>query len=525
MRPGRAESVGSLRAPRTKAAAVGGGDRSAGILLHLTSLPGRYGSGDLGREAGEFADSLGRAGVRWWQMLPVGPIGAGNSPYSSTSAFAGEPILISLDRLADGGLLARSDLRPPAKALSASQVKYSAVARFRRKCLRTAWRAARDGRKVHRDAVIAFRDSNRTWLDDFALFSALSRNLRTADWSRWPQPLRTRRKAALNDAARALADEIDFAITLQYWFDRDWRTLRDRCRAAGVGLIGDLPIFVGHASAEVWANPELFQLDARGRPTAVSGCPPDQFSRTGQLWGHPQYRWAAHRRERFAWWVRRFASVFSRFDAVRVDHFLGFHRAWSVPAAHKTAARGRFVPSPGEPLFRAVMTNVGRRLIIAEDLGATTPEALALRDEFGFPGMRVLQFGFDGADDYHQPHALPRHCVAYSGTHDNDTLRGWLDALRLDPTRGGDGFTRLERVNRYFGGARTKLHDQMIEMLLQSEAEIVVLPAQDVLDLAGAARFNTPGVARGNWEWRMRAGGLGREAEQRLAKWITASRR
>jgi len=495
--------------------------RSAGVLLHMTALPGPRGCGDLGPAAHDFAQAIGAAGARWWQMLPVGPIGPGNSPYSSSSAFAGEPLLIDLDRLAQDGWVSRSELP---RLASGASVDFRAAVAAKSAVLRRAWTAARASLADDSDFA-RFQHENQDWLPDFALFAALVRRFRTTDWSTWPQPLRDRRSAALKAARRELAGEVEFQTAVQFWFDRDWAALRATCRRARVDLIGDVPIFVGHGSADVWANQHLFMLDSKGRAIDVSGCPPDAFSQTGQLWGHPQYRWKQHAADGFAWWTRRMSRMFRRFDAMRVDHFLGFHRAWWIPGGAKTAEQGRYVDSPGVALLSAVTRAVGRRLIIAEDLGAVTPEAFALRDRFRLPGMRVLQFGFDGGDDYHQPHAYPRRSVAYSGTHDNDTLAGWLASLPGQRATGGDGLTRAERVARYAGVRGKRLRTGLLRKLFASRSELVVVPMQDLLGLGGRARFNTPGVARGNWSWRMSRAAIHGRGMKELAEWIGESGR
>ena len=476
--------------------------RACGVLLHPSSLPGPHGSGDLGPQAHAFARFLRDAGQTWWQMLPICPADAGGSPYSSDSAFAGDPLLINLDALIRDGLLTDADSRP-GRGLRADRISFAAVARFRRARLARACDAF-----LSRRLPVAFRrfcERNAHWLEDFALFRALKDAHGGRTWLQWPRAIRLRRSAALRDARQALAGAIDREQALQFLFDRQWHALRETCRALGVGLIGDLPIFVCHDSADVWAQRELYRLDAAGRPRVVSGVPPDYFSKTGQLWGHPLYDWRRHARDGFAWWIARFRTMFERFDAVRIDHFLGFNRCWAVPGRAKTAMRGVWTPSPGYELFAAVRAALGKPEIIAEDLGLLTPAAAALRDELGFPGIRLLQFAFGDGARYDQPHNYPRRCVAYPGTHDNETAVGWFRNVSRDRRRGRDGWTTRERALRYLPSEGREIHWDMIRALYASPSDTVIVPLQDVLGLDNRARMNTPATTKGNWRWRITA--------------------
>lgn len=477
--------------------------RAAGLLLHPTSLPGPHGCGDLGPEAFAFVDFLAAAGLMWWQMLPVNPPGPGGSPYSALSAFAGSPLLVSLARLAEEGLLRGADL--PAASFRRDEVDYAAAARFRTACLRRAWEVF-GARRGADDRLAQFRAEQEHWLADWTLFAALRRAQRGRAWYDWPAELRLRRTAALRRAERELAGEIGYETFVQYQFRRQWEALRAYCRRRGVGLIGDIPIFVGYDSADVWAHRRLFTLDARGRLKLKSGVPPDNFSRDGQLWNHPLYEWKRHAAEGFAWWIERFRAAFAQVDAVRIDHFLGFDRCWAVPGGAATARRGRWLRSPGDALFTAVRRALGRVEIIAEDLGLLTESAAALRDRHGFPGMRLLHWGF-GEGAYHLPHSYVRNCVVYPGTHDNNTTVGWYRELPA---------AAAERVRRYTGGDGREVHWDLIRLALGSVANTAIVAVQDVLGLDATARMNYPSKARGNWKWRLVEGQLGAAQAARL---------
>lgn len=499
-------------------------DRAAGILLHPTSLSGPHGSGDLGPAAYRFVDWLQAAGQTWWQMLPIGPPGPGNAPYSGQSALAGSPLLISLDRLVDDGLLERRDVRPAA-GLRVERVNFGVVERYRLARLRRAFEAFVVAGGLRRRDYAVYCARQAAWLDDDARFFAL-RGQYPGPWTSWPAALRGRRASALRRVRDELRDEIEFQRFLQYEFDRQWAALRAYAHERRVGLIGDIPIFVAYDSADVWAHPELFDLDARGRARTVSGVPPDLFSRTGQRWGHPQYRWARHRATGFAWWLARFARAGELFDAVRIDHFLGFHRVWAVPGRAKTAVHGRWVRTPGRALFATLRRKFGRQEIIAEDLGVVTPQAVALREQHGFPGMRLLHFAFgnDEGDRYNQPHTYPRNCVVYPGTHDNETTIGWFARLKREHgrrQRRGE-MTPYERVLRYTGTDGREIHWDLIRLALMSPANTAIIPLQDVLGLDNRARMNTPATTRGNWQWRCAAGQLTARHAARLRALVDA---
>jgi 4-alpha-glucanotransferase len=499
---------GKRRAPSARNSRFDFHHRSSGILMHVTSLPGPHGCGDLGLEAHRFIDFLVDAGQTWWQVLPIGPPGRAPafSPYDSASAFAGSPWLVSLDALARQSLLSTCNFRP-APELSSRVVIFPATLRFRESCLRGAFV---DFRRRHGERGRGFRDfceMNADWLDDFALFMAIRRDSGGKPWTQWESGVSERRPSALRVARERLANEIAGHRFVQFEFDRQWRALHKHAHRHGIGLIGDLPIFVAHDSADVWSHPELFQLDRRGQPRRVSGYPPDRFNRNGQHWGHPQYEWAAHEQTGFAWWVRRFARMFELFDAVRIDHFLGFTRTWSIPADGKNARSGRWVKSPGFKLFAAVERKLGRRPMIAEDLGHVTPADIRLRDAFDLAPMRIFQFGFgsepDSAD--HLPHNYSRVCAAYTGNHDNDTTVGWFRHLSS---------AQRQRVQTYTGATDTAPQAGAIRALMASPSNAVIFPMQDVLGLDQRARMNIPGTLEGNWQWRLPPVKLARPARR-----------
>lgn len=484
--------------------------RAAGILLHVTSLPGPHFSGDLGPAAHEFVDFLAEGGQKYWQMLPTNPIGDGNSPYSTISSFAGEPLLISPEVLVKEGLLTKAETQAPA-AGAGRKVAYAKAKKHRGGLLRKAWeRASAPGWKG-RDAFEAFRKAEKAWLDDFALFAALTVRYGTPDFAAWPVQLRDRDKSALAAAAAELEDDIRYIGFLQFIFRRQWTALRAHAHAKGVQLIGDLPIFVSARSADVWAARRFFHLDQEGRPTVVAGCPPDAFTADGQLWGNALYNWDALKAEGYDFWMRRVEASLALFDAVRLDHFIGFYRYWEIKASAKNARGGVWRPALGDDFFAKLKKRLGGRLpFIAEDLGAVVPEVRALRDKYALPGMKVLEFAFDGSDEarHHLPYGMPAASAVYTGTHDNHTAKGWYADL-LKRTRSGKspaikGAKReLANVDAYLGTGPARIHKDLIRMGLGSPANTCIVPIQDWLGEGPAARMNVPGVADGNWEYRV----------------------
>jgi 4-alpha-glucanotransferase len=455
-------------------------------------------------------------------MLPVAPPGYGESPYSAESAFAGSPLLISLARLVDDGLLEAAAIAPD-EPLSPHRVDYARMHAHRVHRLQAAfWVFEARGQCPEFDAFCA---DNAGWLDDFALFRVLKREHGGVQWTHWPAAERDREPGALESARERHARGIEFERFLQYVFHAQWRELRAHAKRRGVRLIGDVPIFVAHDSADVWVDREHFFLDATGEPTVVAGCPPDYFSATGQRWGNPLYRWRRMQKNGYAWWIARLRAALTRFDALRLDHFIGFQRYWEIPAGEPSAVKGRWLKGPGADFFHAVRSALGDLPLIAEDLGATTPAVYALRDRFGLPGIRILQFAFgdDPSAPTFLPHNYPRRAVVYTGTHDNDTVIGWFRGL-LEGT-GGDSTRTPEQVQReretvvrYLGTGNEDIHWQMIRLAMGSVARLCVFPLQDVLGLGSEARMNRPGQARGNWSWRFEDGALTPQVAAHLAQ-------
>jgi 4-alpha-glucanotransferase len=482
--------------------------RSSGILLHPTSLPGPFGIGDLGPSAFAWVDALAEAKQSWWQILPLGPTGYGDSPYQCFSAFAGNPILVSPEVLVGDGLLENSDLA--GVHLASAVVDFGAVIPLKTRLLDRSWERFQEGHGAGlRQPFEQFRREHAAWLQDYALFMALKDAQGGIGWLEWPQPLRLRKGDAVAAARKELVDRIARHEFRQFLFFRQWQALRQHARDRQVRIIGDAPIFVSGDSADVWANPHLFLLDAERRQVVQAGVPPDYFSPTGQLWGNPLYDWAAARNTGYAWWTARLRATLAQVDLVRLDHFRGFAAAWHVPAGEKTAVKGKWVPGPGTELFQHVRKALGGLPLVAEDLGLITEDVEQLRDDFGLPGMRVLQFAFSDPNNKYLPHNYEANTVAYTGTHDNDTTRGWYAAL---PEKERDF------VRRYVGRDGNDIAWDLIRLAWNSVADLAIAPLQDVLNLASEARMNTPGKAVGNWSWRIPEGALKGGVGQRLAE-------
>ncbi|MCP3960416.1 MAG: 4-alpha-glucanotransferase [bacterium] len=481
--------------------------RSSGILLHPTSLPGRFGIGDLGPEADRFLDWVRDAGAGWWQVLPLTAPDSHGSPYSCPSAFAGNPLLISPELLHRQGLLEDSDL-DDVPAFPAGRVAFAEVGAWKSRLLRRSWELfGRRATAEQRESLERFRETKRAWLDDWTLFATLKRHHEDRGWWQWDDALRRREPDAIEAARREHGDEIDVHAYLQWLFFDQWQRLKDAARERGIRMIGDLPIYVALDSAEVWASPWLFELDDDGRPLAVSGCPPDDYSDTGQLWGNPLYRWDRMAEDGYSWWVARLSAALETSDLVRIDHFRGFAGFWRVPAGDETAENGAWVDGPGMALFDALREALGELPLIAEDLGVITPDVEELRRDAGLPGMKVLQFAFGAPNSEYLPHRYERDSVVYTGTHDNDTTRGWYRGLDRAAKR---------RVRAYSGSGARRVHQALIRLAYTSAADLAVVPMQDVLGLGSEARMNTPAVEGGNWSWRLEESMLDPKAAGRL---------
>ncbi len=490
--------------------------RSSGVLLQITSLPGPHGIGDFGPEAFHFVDWLVSAGQRLWQLLPTTPIGPGDSPYQSVSAFAGSPLMVALEPLVASGWLSAPEL--PDGGFDASRVDYPRVVPWRLAQLRDA--AAGFFILATADDRVAFNTwcvAQANWLDDYVLFMALEAAYDGEPWWRWPAPLRTRDPRAMTVARREHADEIAFWQFVQWSFDTQWAGVKSYANTRGVAIMGDLPIFIAHHSADCWARSDLYELDADFQPSVVAGVPPDAFTDEGQRWGNPLYRWDRMATDNYAWWTARVRRALGHADVFRIDHFRGFSAYWEVPESCPTAIEGRWVAGPGRALFDALAAALGELPIVAEDLGIITPDVTALREACGFPGMRVLQFAFGG--DASNPY-LPHHCTAasviYTGTHDNDTTRGWWYSA-----------TPHERsfVTSYLAADSHDIHWAMIRAACNSIANTAVFPMQDVLGLDGTHRMNRPGSPVGNWAWRFEWAMVGDEPSRVLGAITAASGR
>jgi 4-alpha-glucanotransferase len=500
--------------------------RVAGVLCHITSLPGKFGCGDLGPAADDFVDFLQRTGQTRWQVLPLGPTGYGDSPYQCYSAFAGNPLLISLERLVSDELLTPADLNDFPKSADAAAVDFDLVRPAHEALLKKACEKFQTQATAEQKAEFqSFREAEAEWLAEYSFFMALKGAHGGGGWTDWEPALAAREPTALAAAKVKLAAQIEQQALIQFLFATQWQALRTRCHQAGILIVGDAPIFVSHDSADVWANPELFYLDAAGQPTVVAGVPPDYFSATGQRWGNPLYRWDRMQATGYLWWRKRMAAAMKLFDFVRLDHFRGFEAYWEIPASSPTAIGGRWAPGPAHALFQALAEELGGLPIYAEDLGLITPPVEALRDDLHLPGMRVLQFAFgdDAKSLDYRPHNYPRDCVVYTGTHDNDTTVGWFRSEAGEGTTRDEDQVSRERnfALRYLGSDGRNVHWDMIRAALASVADTAIIPVQDLLGLDSTARMNLPGTGTGNWSWRMKPGALTKEIEKQLADMTT----
>ena len=483
--------------------------RTSGILLHPTSLSGPHGIGSLGSEAYRFVDFLAASGHSLWQILPLGPTGFGDSPYSVLSAFAGNPLLICLERLVETGDLDPADIA--GVSMEEGQAHFRFVRSFKTRLLHKAARTFRStGNQPRQQAFIKFCSEQASWLDDYALFQSLRGQFKGVGWDNWPREIRQRQPQALAFWKEELAAELLDQRYTQFVFYEQWFTLKKYANHRGIRLLGDLPIFVALDSVDVWSHPDIFQLNQESQPTLVAGVPPDYFSATGQRWGNPLYRWERMAENDFAWWKTRLRWTLGQTDLLRIDHFRGFESCWAIPADEPTAINGTWQPVPGAELFTSLHREFGELPLIAEDLGIITPAVEALRDQFGLPGMKILQFAFDsGADNPYLPHNLPRRCVVYTGTHDNATTLGWWQSLSAKDQ---------QQVAAYLGRRAPSMPWDLVHTAMTSVAETCIIPLQDILGLDDSARMNRPGQPEHNWSWRLAPGALSDELQQRLQK-------
>jgi 4-alpha-glucanotransferase len=482
--------------------------RNAGLLLHPTSLPGRYGIGDLGDELIAFLDWAASAGVRIWQVLPLNPPGFGNSPYGCVSSFAGNPILISPQRLLHASLLPH-DAVNDVPSFDDHRVEFDRVGEWKWRLLRQSFQHFNEHASDDQRAALAVFERENRWLGEWALYAAIKDRHQGRAWCDWEPELVARDKAAMESAANDVADEIRFHKYVQWLFFTQWAAVREAAAARNIKIMGDVPIYVASDSADVWSNREIFQLDESCQPTVVAGVPPDYFSATGQRWGNPLYRWDVLRATKYRWWVARIRASLRFADIVRLDHFRGFAAYWEIPAHEPTAIHGRWMPGPGKPLFDAIRQALGDLPLIAEDLGFITPEVHELRRAIGIPGMKILQFGFTHVNSPHLPHTYDPMTVVYTGTHDNDTARGWFNSASSE---------EHNLAETYLGAHDEAIEWALIRTAFTSVAQSAIVPMQDILGLGTEARMNRPGAKDDNWNWRMRAGALTHEHAGRLRR-------
>lgn len=482
--------------------------RASGILLPIASLPSRYGIGTFSRCAYDFVDFLERAGQRYWQILPLGPTGYGDSPYQSFSTFAGNPYFIDLDQLAEEGLLSEEECEAIDAQEDGQYIDYQKLYETRFDILRKAYeRSSLAEKPEYQD----FLEENKEWLEDYCLFMAVKDWFGGKSFAEWDEDIRLRRPEAMERFRGLLAEEIDFYRFQQFYFQKQWYRLKKYANSHGVEIIGDIPIYVAFDSADTWSEPALFQFDENGTPSAISGCPPDGFSATGQVWGNPLYDWEYHEKTGYAWWIKRMRRCFRLYDIVRVDHFRGFDEYFSIPYGQDTAQGGHWAKGPGIALFHALQKELGETRIIAEDLGFLTDSVIRFVRDTGYPGMKVLEFAFDSREESNYlPHTYTQNCVAYTGTHDNQTVVGWFRSLPEEDYRMAVRYLDLKREDE------NEINWKMIRTVLASVADTAIIPIQDYLGLDDAARINTPSKLGGNWIWRMKKNALTEEMEKKI---------
>lgn len=495
-------------------------ERKCGVLLPVSSLPSKYGIGSISKEAYEFIDFLSRAGQRYWQVLPLGKTGYGDSPYQSFSTFAGNPYFIDLDALVRDGFLTREEVAACDFGNDPGKVSYDRLYEERFPLLMKAylnspycvspsgkWKDA--SYSPERERFSLYIEENKSWLPDYALYEAAKTHFHGAAFMEWDDDIRLRRKEALARYAKLLKEQVRYNEFLQFMFDRQWTALKTYAEGKGIRIIGDIPIYVALDSADTWSHPELFDLDEKGFPTLIAGVPPDAFSPTGQLWGNPLYNWEKHKETGYDWWIRRIRMCFHRFNVLRIDHFRGFDEYFAIPYGAQTAEGGKWLPGPGMDLFNVMKEKIGNQSILAEDLGYLTPSSRKLLKDSGYPGMKVLQFAFnpDGDSEY-LPHHHVKNCIVYTGTHDNDTTRSWYDHLSDEERKFIDAYLDINNA--------AMAVKKMIRAALMSVADVAVIPMQDYLGLGGEARINFPSTMGENWKWRLLPGML----TQDLADWM-----
>ena len=487
-------------------------ERSSGILFHPTSLPGKYGIGTLGKEAYAFIDFLKKSRQKLWQIFPLGPTGYGDSPYQSFSSFAGNPYLIDFDLLIEAHLLSEEDLRDVFFGDNEEYIDYGAIYNQKYPLLRKAYEnfKSSDNHEM-RENLEDFKRENASWLNDYSLYISLKNHFNGLPWNEWAHDIKNREHGAMEHYKNELADDIEYHNFIQFLFFKQWGDVKRYANENGIKIIGDIPIFVAADSSDAWANPEIFLFDEERKPVKVAGVPPDYFSATGQLWGNPLYNWQKLKETNYSWWVERVRANLSTCDIIRIDHFRGFEAYWAVPYGDDTAINGQWEPGPGIDLFNAIKSQLGKLPIIAEDLGLMTQGVIDLREATGFPGMKILGFAFDsGEENDYLPHTYTKNCVVYTGTHDNDTLIGWFQKAKEEDRQ----FARDYLNSR----SDDEIHWDAIRGAWSSVASMAISPVQDFLGLGSEARINTPGVAAGNWQWRLRHGVLTDELAERIAK-------
>lgn len=484
--------------------------RASGVLLPVFSLPSAYGIGCFSKEAYQFIDRLVEAGQTYWQILPLGPTGYGDSPYQSFSTFAGNPYFIDLEDLVAKNWLSKKECKACHFGDNKEYIDYAALYSCRFKLLRKAWKRSEIGKEK---SFRRFVKKNAHWLNDYALYMAVKESFGNVCWVEWDEDIKIRQPEALKKYKKKYAKDIEFYQFLQYMFHEQWKKLKGYANKKGIRIIGDIPIYVSADSSDAWANPELFQFDENCNPTAVAGCPPDAFSKTGQLWGNPLYNWEYHKKTGYAWWMKRLEACFKMYDVVRIDHFRAFDEYYSIPAGMKTAEIGTWEPGPGYELFETMKNTLGECSVIAEDLGFLTPSVLELVARTGYPGMKVLQFAFDSREESdYLPHNYTRNCVVYTGTHDNDTLLGWYEKLAKKDKSFCNRYMNLRQMEK------EDLKWEFVRAAFMSIADTAIIPMQDYLGLGEEARINTPSTLGNNWTWRMKKGAFTKQLANRMRK-------